>query len=36
MIGRISELIGSASKENWSGIINMPDYGKIIFKYKPK
>lgn len=35
MISRIGEILGSPSEENWSGIVSMPDFGKIVFKSKP-
>ncbi|KRX07022.1 Protein kinase-like domain [Pseudocohnilembus persalinus] len=32
-MARIGQVIGSATKENWSTIDCLPDYGKIIFNY---
>lgn len=36
LIGRISELLGSPSEETWPGISQMPDFGKLLFKERPR
>lgn len=35
-IGLISDVLGTPSPENWPSITSTPDYGKILFKEKPK
>ncbi|KAL4429734.1 hypothetical protein ABPG74_001420 [Tetrahymena malaccensis] len=35
-IAKISDLLGNPCEENWPSIVNMPDYGKILFKQKQK
>ena len=34
-IARFGEILGSCSEENWKGIKELPDYGKISFSYNP-
>jgi serine/threonine protein kinase len=36
LLGFISNLLGSPSEENWPGISQLADYGKILFKEKAK
>lgn len=36
LIGRISEILGSPSEETWPGISQMPDFGKLLFKERPR
>ncbi len=33
-ISKIAEVLGSPDVENWKGIEQMPDFGKISFKYQ--
>jgi serine/threonine protein kinase len=30
-ISKIAELLGTPDQKNWKSIVNMPDYGKIVF-----
>ena len=36
MIGKISELLGTPCEETWPGISQLPDYGKLMFKQRPR
>lgn len=36
LLGLISSVLGSPSEENWPGISHLADFGKIMFREKPK